>query len=92
MNTRTDPPSSRPPTRPWLWATLAMLAITGLLVGAQHEPATPVQAAAPAPAATSVAAGQPGASGAFIDHSVVDRDDLLPSPDPSPMSVAAYGN
>jgi hypothetical protein len=69
-----------------------MLAATGLLVGAQHEPATQVQAAAPLLAATSVATGQPGASGAVIDHSVLDRNDLLPSPDPSPMSVAAYGN
>ena len=92
MNTRNDPSSSRSSTRPWIWATLAMLAVTGLLVGAQHEPATRVQTAVPTMAATAVATGQPDASGAFIDHSVLDRNDLQPAPDPSPMSVAAYGN
>jgi hypothetical protein len=30
--------------------------------------------------------------GPVIDHSVVERDDLPPEPDPSPLAVAAYGS
>lgn len=31
-------------------------------------------------------------AGPFIDHSVLNDPDLLPEPDPSPLSVAAYGD
>lgn len=32
------------------------------------------------------------AGGGFIDHSVLNDANLLPEPDPSPLSVAAYGD
>ena len=46
----------------------------------------------PAPASAGFAPQAAFASHGFIDHSVVNRADLLPSAEPSPLSVAAYGN
>jgi hypothetical protein len=77
-------PAHRSAARPWVWVTLALLALAGVFAGAQHAPAP---AAGPAAAVSA-----PAATGSFIDHSVLDRNDLLPEPDPSPMSVAAYAS
>jgi hypothetical protein len=58
-----------------------------VLMPSVDRSARQAQVQQPAVAPAMPASGE----GPLIDHSVVDRDDLLPEPDPSPLAVAAYG-
>ncbi len=73
---------------------LLAAALMGLAAAVVLEPAPPLAAMAAgqtdAPPTTGV--GPVSAPVPFIDHSAIDWDRVPMSPDPSPLSVAAYGS
>lgn len=86
MKTESDRHELRPRRSAFAWigsTTVALLAALVLLGVERDEPTKPTVTAAPHE--RSAAAG-------LLDHSALDRRDLAAAPEPSPLSVAAYGD
>ena len=61
----------------------------GITIGCSQRAAAP-GAAVPVDAYAAAASAAAGEAGRRLDHSSLDRNDLLPEADPSPLAVATY--
>ena len=85
-----------PASAPGRLVVLVLLAaaLMGLAAAVVLEPIPPVAviAAGQTAAPPTTELGPVSAPAPFIDHSAIDWDRVPMSPDPSPLSVAAYGS
>jgi hypothetical protein len=85
MKTESDhrEPGTRRSTLAWMGPTTVALLAALVLLGVERDGPTPP---------TVTAAPEPSAAAGLLDHSTIDRRDLVEEPEQSQLSVAAYGD
>jgi hypothetical protein len=86
------PPASAPKRRTVLMLTVAMLVGIAAAAGLADRSPGGADGAIEISSLPATGAGKEAAPQALVDHSSVDWDKVRVEPDPSPVSVAAYGH